>query len=240
MLCGASRSSNVIRAPFRLYAGRWPPVGTVRYISKMLLPLFPLQLVVFPRTQLPLHIFEERYKEMVREAIENESEFGIVLARKDGIVNAGCTVVVDKVLTRYPDGRMDIVTRGARRFEIVFLNQEKPYLQGHVEFFDDEDLAPAPAELQHEALRQYRGLLETGELHAYAEPQLDDPQLSFQLAQSVRDLDFQSVMLRNRSEADRLKQLSIFLNEYVPKLKETTKMKHLAPMNGHGHKLAGT
>src|SRR5271154_7478276 len=99
-----------------------------------LLPLFPLQLVVFPRTQLPLHIFEDRYKEMVGEAIANQTEFGIVLAKEDGIVNAGCTVVVEQVVTRYEDGRMDILTRGARRFEIVLLNEEKVYLRGEVEF----------------------------------------------------------------------------------------------------------
>ena len=104
-----------------------------------LLPLFPLQVVVFPRTQLPLHIFEERYKVMIGEAIAKNTEFGIVLAKDDGIVNAGCTVVVDKVLKTYPDGRMDIVARGRRRFEIVMLNQEKDYLQGEVEFFDDDE-----------------------------------------------------------------------------------------------------
>jgi Lon protease-like protein len=60
-----------------------------------LLPLFPLQVVVFPRTPLPLHIFEERYKEMVGGAIRDNSEFGIVLAKDGGIVNAGCTVTVE-------------------------------------------------------------------------------------------------------------------------------------------------
>src|SRR5689334_17159001 len=95
-----------------------------------LLPLFPLQVVVFPRTQLPLHIFEERYKEMVGEAIRNKSEFGVVPAKEDGILNAGCTVLVDTVLKTHPDGRMDIVTRGIRRFEIMMLNQEKSYLRG--------------------------------------------------------------------------------------------------------------
>ena len=204
-----------------------------------LLPLFPLQLVVFPRTQLPLHIFEERYKELIGEAISHQTEFGIVLAKDEGIVNAGCTVVVEKVLTRYPDGRMDIVTRGSRRFEIVLLNQEKAYLQGQVEFFDDDEPGPAPLELQHKVLKQYKGLLETEETHSYSDPDLMDPQLSFQLAQLVRDTDFQAVLLRNRSEPDRLKQLSAFLNKYVPKLKQTHRMKHLAPLNGFGAKPAG-
>src|SRR5215467_12668 len=111
-----------------------------------LIPLFPLRLVVFPRTPLPLHIFEERYKEMVGIAIQEHSEFGVVLAKDNGIVNTGCTVVVDKVLETYPDGRMDILTRGQRRFEIVTLNEEKDYLQGEVNFFDDDDLADPPSE----------------------------------------------------------------------------------------------
>jgi ATP-dependent Lon protease len=203
-----------------------------------LLPLFPLQLVVFPRTQLPLHIFEDRYKEMVGEAIEAQSEFGIVLAKEDGIVNAGCTVIVEKLVTTYPDGRLDILARGSRRFEIILLNQEKSYLRGEVDFYDDDVPGPASEEIQREALKQYRGLLELGELHG-SDPILTDPQLSFQLAQAVQDLDFQSVMLRNRSEPDRLSQLTQFLAQYVPRRRQTNKMKQLAPLNGFGHKPVG-
>src|SRR5437762_2525925 len=121
-----------------------------------LLPLFPLQVVVFPRTQLMLHIFEERYKEMVGEAIRDKSEFGIVLAKEEGIVNAGCTVVVDSILKSHPDGRMDIMTRGIRRFEIVMLNQEKPYLRGEVTYFDDDETDPAQDDLRTEALGLYQ------------------------------------------------------------------------------------
>lgn len=106
-----------------------------------LLPLFPLQVVVFPRTPLPLHIFEERYKEMVGGAMRDNSEFGVVLAKDGGIVNAGCTVTVEKLLQMYPDGRMDVLTRGQRRFEIVSLNEEMEYLQAEVNYFDDEDSA---------------------------------------------------------------------------------------------------
>ncbi len=81
-----------------------------------LLPLFPLQLVAFPGTAVPLHIFEDRYKTMVGDCERSGAEFGIVLAKDGGIVNAGCTVVVETVLERYPDGRFDVLTRGRRRF----------------------------------------------------------------------------------------------------------------------------
>src|ERR1035441_1824149 len=120
-------------------------------MSTRLLPLFPLHVVVFPRTRLPLHIFEDRYKEMVGDALRENSEFGIVLAKDDGIVNAGCTVVVEKVLKNYPDGKMDILTCGRRRFELVMLDEEKEYLRGEVQFFDDEDAEePTPLEAQQD------------------------------------------------------------------------------------------
>ena len=212
-----------------------------RHNSSMpaLLPLFPLQLVVFPRIQVPLHIFEERYKEMIGEAIAHHSEFGIVRVKEAGITSTGCTVAVEKVITRYPDGRMDILTRGARRFEILTLDQEKPYLRGEVEFFNDEDDHPVSRELKDEALGGYRALLESGESHGYGDPELDDPQLSFQLAQGIQDMDFQALLLRDRSEASRLRQLAEFLKSYVPRIKLTSKMKELAPKNGFGHHPAG-
>ena len=198
-----------------------------------LLPLFPLRVVVFPRTLLPLHIFEERYKELVGEAIEGRSEFGIVLAKDEGIVNAGCTVVVEKVLKKYTDGRMDILTRGVRRFEILGLNEDKSYLRGEVEFFDDDDPGPGPEDLREKALVQYRGLVETGELRE-SEPVLSDPQLSFQLAQAVQDMDFLNLLLRNRSEPQRLQQLADYLARLAPRLREASRMRKLAPLNGHG------
>jgi Lon protease-like protein len=198
-----------------------------------LLPLFPLRVVVFPRTPLPLHIFEERYKEMIGEVIRENSEFGIVLAKDDGIVNAGCTVVVKEVLKKYPDGRMDILTRGVRRFEILGLNEDKAYLRGEVEFFDDEDSGPAPDELRKKALAQYRSLQEAGELQS-AEPEASDEQLSFQLAQALEDLDFLNVLLRTRSESQRLEQLTDYLVRQVPRLRAVARMRKRAPLNGHG------
>ena len=208
-------------------------------MPKRLIPLFPLQLVAFPRIRIPLHIFEERYKQMVGDAIRDASEFGIVLAKEDGILDAGCTVKVEKVLEMYPDGRMDILTCGERRFEIVSLNEEKEYLQAHVEFFDDEDLAPAPAELRDLALANYRLLSKLDSARGHSDPDLDDRQVSFQVAQAVPDLEFLSVMLRERSESGRLRQFNQYLAEYLPRQRSIERMKELAPRNGHGPKPAG-
>jgi Lon protease-like protein len=204
-----------------------------------LLPLFPLHVVVFPRTPLPLHIFEERYKEMVGGAIRDESEFGIVLAKEDGIVNAGCTVTVEKLLQMYPDGRMDILTRGRRRFEIVSLNEEKEYLQAEVSFFDDDDSATPSQELRDQAVANYQTLMRLPGAQKRLDPDLTDRQLSFQLAHDLPDLDFLAALLRHRSETERLKQLNQYLAVYIPRQRTVERMKELAPTNGHGGKPAG-
>jgi Lon protease-like protein len=204
-----------------------------------LLPLFPLQVVVFPRTPLPLHIFEERYKEMVGGAMRDNSEFGVVLAKDGGIVNAGCTVTVEKLVQMYPDGRMDVVTRGQRRFEILSLNEEKDYLQAEVSYFDDEDSDDPSAELRHQALSNYRLLMRLPGSTARPDPDLADRQLSFQLAHHLPDLDFLSALLRHRSETERLKQLNQYLAQYIPRQRTVERMKELAPLNGHGDKPAG-
>jgi Lon protease-like protein len=204
-----------------------------------LLPLFPLQVVVFPRTPLPLHIFEERYKEMVGCAMRDSSEFGIVLAKEDGIVNAGCTVTVEKLLQMYPDGRMDILTRGQRRFEILSLNEEKDYLQAEVNFYDDDDSSTPPAELREQAVSNYQAWAQLPGSQPRPEPDMADPQLSFQLAHSLPDLDFLSSLLRHRSETARLKQLNQYLTIYIPRQRIIEHMKELAPTNGHGGKPAG-
>jgi Lon protease-like protein len=206
-----------------------------------LLPLFPLQLVVFPGSSVPLHIFEDRYKEMVGAAEAAGTEFGIVLARDNGIMNAGCTVLVESVLKRYPDGRFDVLTRGQRRFVIRSLNQDKEYLRGEVEFYNDDDVESAPVELRQAAIRaseKMRDALpesEAGEDTAASTPDPDNPFLSFQLAEGVDDLDFRNLLQRSRSEAERLKAFSGFTEEYVAKKNYSAKMKRAAPRNGFGH-----
>ncbi len=205
-----------------------------------LLPLFPLQLVVFPGSAVPLHIFEERYKEMVGAAEAAGTEFGIVLARENGIMNAGCTVLVESVLKRYPDGRFDVLTRGQRRFVIRSLNQEKDYLQGEVEFYSDEDPESPSPELRDAAIRasekMHEELSRTEEEGATRPaPDPGHPFLSFQLAEGIEDLDFRNMLQRSRSEAERLRVFAGFTEEYVAKKRYTARMKQVAPKNGFGH-----
>jgi Lon protease-like protein len=199
-----------------------------------LLPLFPLQVVLFPGGELPLHIFEERYKEMIGEAIRDREEFGVVLASGKGIVNAGCTATVDRVIRQYPDGRMDIMTVGRRRFEILLLNQERSFLRGAVEFFDDDEPQPAPPDLLERAIEGYNQLQALASKEPMDAARAADPQLSFLLAETVPDLVFRQTMLATRSEADRIRQFAEFLPSYLIREKRIQHVKSVAPHNGHG------
>ncbi|MDP8979494.1 MAG: LON peptidase substrate-binding domain-containing protein [Acidobacteriota bacterium] len=203
-------------------------------MQQELLPLFPLEVVLFPRTPLPLHIFEERYKQMVGEALKSKSEFGIVLAGEKGIASTGCTASVEKVMKSYSDGRMDILTVGRRRFEIILLNNEKSYLQGAVEFFDDEEFEDIPDETAQRVLEAYAAVRDIEDQEPIADPEMDDPQVSFQLAQVVSDLEFRQVLLALRSEAGRMRHLAEHFPAYASRQRQTQHIKAVAPRNGHG------
>jgi Lon protease-like protein len=199
----------------------------------MLLPLFPLQAVLFPRTPMPLHIFEERYREMIGEVLESKGEFGIVLAAQKGIANMGCTAIVDKVVERYEDGRLDIATSGRRRFEIQSLDEERSFLRGRVEFFDDDldEITPGPEDRQ-KVTALWKEL--SGFAGVEHEPRWDDPQLSFQIADSIPDLDFRQSLLSVRSEARRIRQIAEFFPTYLEKQRHMQHIQTVAPRNGHG------
>ena len=226
--CGSPEA----RRAERLACGLCAIIGSEAIIVHMqeeLLPLFPLQVVLFPRTPLPLHIFEERYKQMIAEVQRGKSEFGVVLAGEKGIVNTGCTATIEKVLKKYPDGRMDLVVVGRRRFEIILLNDEKSYLRGAVEFFDDDESEPISPEVRKRVLEAYNDIRSAESV----EPELADPQLSFQLAQAVPDLDFRQILLATRSEADRMRHLAEFFPSYGAKKRQTDHVRIVAPKNGH-------
>ena len=127
----------------------------------------------------------------------------------------------------------DVLALGRRRFEIVTLNDERSFLRGSVEFFDDEDTKPVEPELQLKALEGFTELKAIGGQHVFGEPSIGDPQLSFQLAQLVGDMNFRQILLGTRSEAERIRQLAEYLPEYAVKQKHISHMKDVSPTNGH-------
>src|SRR5690242_7815998 len=123
------------------------------------IPLFPLNVVLLPGAILPLHIFEPRYRKMVRHCIDEKSDFGVLLAQPKGIVRVGCTARVSEVVKRYNDGRMDIVTMGRSPFRVTQLVNSDAYandelLEGDVDFLDDREQL-ADERTQNELTRLY-------------------------------------------------------------------------------------
>src|SRR5215831_17251358 len=105
------------------------------------IPLFPLNVVLLPGADLPLHIFEPRYRQMVRDCLDTKSEFGMLLALENGIAGTGCTAEILEVARKYPDGRLDILTVGRAPFRVVELFTENPLLEGTVDYLDDRQSA---------------------------------------------------------------------------------------------------
>lgn len=188
---------------------------------------------------LPLHIFEERYKEMMGDIIPIEGEFGVVLAKDDGIVNIGCTATVVNVLRKYPDGRLDLVAAGQRRFQIESLDEDKPYLRAEVEYFDDEDLDEVSPELRNRATLALRQLIQIEEREISPAKMESAARLSFQIAQLVSDLDKRQTVLALRSEVERLEYLIRVVPDHITQRKYMALAKKVGPQNGHAKHVTG-
>jgi Lon protease-like protein len=198
-----------------------------------LLPLFPLEVVLFPGAPLPLHIFEPRYKEMIGECLEQKRPFGMVRVKENALASVGCSAAILNVIKKYEDGRLDIAAEGRQRFEIDHLNHERSFFQGEVTFFDDE---PSPV---GEASR--KALIELHEqlfsiLGQAPELEVNAPSLSFHLANELPvDLDFKQTLLEMKSEAERIATLTEYYRATIPKVEKTLRARERASRNGHAH-----
>lgn len=124
------------------------------------LPLFPLQIVVFPNETVPLHIFEPRYRQLVRDMTGADAPFGIALLRRGGQAEEtheiGCSVRIQQT-EPFPDGRYNVICLGERRFRIVERLDAAPYWIAEVEYLDD------PADSEH--VDAYSAASETAQLY---------------------------------------------------------------------------
>jgi len=211
-------------------------------MESLLLPLFPLEQVLFPGQTLALHIFEDRYKEMIGECLDNQTEFGIVLAgeKDNSIANQGCTAVVTSVTRRYDDGRMDIEVGGRRRFEVLFLDQERSFLRAAAQFFDDEEPGEKldPAE-RIRVLKMHSKILELLFTDAAERRSHEvDPKagsLSFAMLGPLPvDNDFKQSLLGLRSEGERMERVTDCLEKLLQHLTLISKVRARAGANGHG------
>ena len=202
-----------------------------------LLPLFPLDIVLFPKMVLPLHIFEERYKEMIGECLRSKAPFGVLYSHEGTTAKVGCLAGILKVLKKYDDGRMDLLAQGGDRFEILHFDTSASYLRGWSESFADrEGVRPPDRKAVQRLLELFR---ETARIlkRSEAEKVVVSPDyqgLSFQIAAGFAlPKTVRQRVLEGRSEAERVAVLIAYFNENLPRLRRTRVAAKRAGSNGH-------
>jgi Lon protease-like protein len=195
------------------------------------LGLFPLPIALLPGERVPLHIFEERYKELIAECLDEGKEFGLILADDDGLRGIGTRALVVTVLERFDDGRLNIVVEGRERFRLVGLGVGRSFDTASVEPVVDDGPAATPADVvaATEALARVAKL-------AGAEGPRDGAD-SFELAARVQlEPGVKQELLELRSERERLRLLARLLDAAARRLAATEERAAIASQNGHPHR----
>lgn len=199
------------------------------------IPLFPLEVVLFPAMALPLHIFEPRYKLMTRRCLEKRFEFGVVLAKKEGIATVGCTAEIVKVVREYPDGRMDILTTGHARYRVLAMHEEQPYYEADVEYLAEPAIAAvAPADEKLVSLYEQCHTLVFGRVPEALDRRAE-ASLAFQIGGALPlNLDVKQALLETEAEEERRIYLLKQLQSWLPQLQRLNRVRAKAGGNGQG------
>ena len=201
----------------------------------VLLPLFPLNVVLLPGADMPLHIFEPRYRQMVSDCLQTNSPFGMLLALPNGMAGTGCTAEILEVANRCDDGRCDILAVGRAPFRIVELFPQEPLMRGEVDYLEDR-----PVPVDPRVSRELVELYETCHTLIFDDYPRDfekaaHSELSYRIAAKLpMDLLWKQRVLELRSEAERQERLVAYLREWAPHLQHADPLRPHAAGNGHG------
>ena len=219
--------------------------------STPVIPIFPLPLVQFPGALTPLHIFEPRYRQLLRDVTEGDKTFGISLraehvASRPPLGSVGCTVEI-AVVQQLPDGRANILCVGGQRYRLVDYIEGGEYLRAEIELFDDEpNFDDLSDDVRRAKLLFERLIKATRKLHEEADrgeaetPDLpDDPTvLSFIIAAHL-DLenDEKQQLLELTDTGQRLHRVNELLREQATNTERRAVAHRISKSNGHGGKL---
>ena len=204
---------------------------------KTLLPLFPLELVVFPGEHLRLHVFEPRYKQLITECRDQKSAFGIPAYINGGVAEYGTEMSLEEISVTYENGEMDILTKGRRAFHLERFVRDVPgklYSAGEVTFLENLEIhSPTPKDALSQRFRRLHELLDTG----YVRDDFAGPNLSFQLGQEVGLTLYQKVKLLSlERESEREALIVQHMDDVIPKLEAVGETKRRIQGNGHFHR----
>ena len=201
------------------------------------IPLFVLPFVIFPGELIALHVFEPRYKALVRQVLAKGSQagsFGITLVQNGNLESIGCSVVIERVLEEYEDGRFDIQVRGMIRYLLRSFDQTtNEYPEGIVDYFEDLELKPDHS-LRSKAVSLHIKLVELASEQTHTPTFSDDDRASFALGHSAGfDLPQRQAFLEMRSEKERLSYLIDHYRKVIPIIQSRQDIKERVTLNGH-------
>jgi Lon protease-like protein len=194
-------------------------------------PLFPLGLVLLPGEIVPLHIFEERYKLMIGECLEEEREFGILWLAEDELKEIGCAARVTRVLERFDDGRLNILAEGTTPFRMERRIGDMAYPAGDIVLLEDDP--DTDDEALERARSTYADLVEQV-TDSRPEPETLAGLGAYGMAATV-DINpaAKQALLELRSEPARLEQLEALFAEALRRIRTATRVAEQASGNGH-------
>jgi Lon protease-like protein len=197
-------------------------------------PLFPLGIVALPTESVPLHVFEDRFRTMIEECLEGESEFGIVWLSDEELKPVGCACEIERVLDREDDGRFTILGRGTRVFRLLERQDDLPYPAGIVEFLAEPE-EPLDEEVAGEARELYAELVETATDRTLSPEELAALS-AYRMAATVDfGTDAKQELLELRSENARLRLLTLLFRAAIKQLELSERAQVRAHSNGKVH-----
>jgi Lon protease-like protein len=193
--------------------------------------LFPLNLVLLPGEQAPLHVFEPRYKELIGECLAEDEEFGLVLADDDGIREIGTRAGVIEVLERFDDGRLNIVVEGRERFRLIELTEGRAFATAEIADIDDDGETPTEQEVE-QCLAAYDRVVKAAEAEL-EDLDFDADSIAFQIAARVDfGTEIKQVLLELQSERERVLRLAPMLDQAADAVKRDREIRERASSNG--------
>jgi ATP-dependent Lon protease len=197
------------------------------------LPLFPLNLVLYPGEELPLHIFEERYKELTQYCLDHDVAFGIIRAEEDALADVGTTARIEQIVSQYDDGRMDILVTGEERFQLLETHDEKSYFTADVLLIEDEN-QDLDLDLKERVITQHMKLLELAGRTVRPDLYQDVEALSYVLAQNAAlNEEQKQELLEVQGENERIRYLIDHFESLIPRVEKKEDVHRRIRSNGH-------